>query len=580
MKVKKNLLFTFITIAVMKVNFLNAQMCGSSNLTINKLLTKAQLVVTGKVTDKHSFWNKQKSEIYTKYTIAVNQSSNLNTQKVYVIAEGGTVNDLTYKVFGMPDLKLQNEGVFFLRKAEKPMINNIKSNYFNLIDVALYNEVSNTIENGFSVITVDNFNSILRVKHKAIFSFTQKSKKNYKAKQAIITDVNPKSVAAGNNDVIVIDGNNFGSFAGNAKVSMRSAASFSPSAFFDIKAANVISWTDTKIEFIVPGDELTDNLSGVASGKIQVTNASGSTTTSSQSVEVKYNKKVYDGTSIAMRSKNNDGTIAVYVERQLIDDGALPAVENSLKKWNCATNSNLVYSGIVDGVCETYDGLTVICYDNSLQNPRLGRTRVISRNCTSTGFADLLDADITINPNINWAFTDSINFSQYHFESVLLHELGHAFTLGHVLNSADIMYPIINNSVIKTELTNNDIAGGIDVMSASFVENDCSSFGAIMPHNNAEACNDCLDMPEMTMKNLTKNSVFLSWEQTPGSSSYQIEYRYNGMDWNSYTSNTNHVILFDLQPCTNVEWRLMSSCDNTVMAQSEAAFRFSTSGCQ
>jgi len=146
------------------------------------------------------------------------------------------------------------------------------------------------------------------------------------------------------------------------------------------------------------------------------------------------------------------------------------------------------------------------------------------------------------------------------------------------LNDTYIMYPIIYNGVIKSELTSNDIAGGIDVMSTSIVESDCSSFGAIIPHNNAEACNTCSNMPEMTMKNLTESSVYLSWEEIPGSSSYQIQYRYNGVDWRSYISNTNYVILFDLQPCANVEWRLISFCEDN-NRQSEAVFRFDTAGC-
>jgi len=541
MKLEKSLFFTFLTIAVIKANFLNAQICGSVNLTINKLVNKAELVVTGKVTEKYSFWNKQKSKIYTKYTIDINQSSNFSNESIYVTTEGGTVDDVTYKVFGTPGLNMFSKGVFFLSK---------KNDHYSLIDFANYNATLNIIENGSSILSVDDFNNILNAKHCTTFSFTPKNHKNYKAKQPIIANIIPKSVATGNNEILVISGSNFGNYSGSAKVSMRSAASLDSSVFVDIKASYIKSWTDSKIELIVPGDELTGSSPGAGSGKIQVTNQAGTTTTSLETIEVTYNKKVYNDIPIALRSKDNNGKIAVYVGRQLANDGALPAIKNAIKKWNCATNSNLEYSGIIDDVCENYDGLTVVCYDASLPDLRLGRTRMISRNCSSTGFADLLDADITINPNVDWAFNDSLTYSQYHFESVML------------------------------KLTNNDIAGGLDVMRTSIIENECSSFGAMIPYQNAEECNTCSNAPEISIKNLTESSAFLSWEKTHDTASYQIQYRYDGTDWRSYKSNTNYVIMFDLPPCTNVDWRLTLSCNDNVNPLRETFFNFTTVGCK
>lgn len=69
-----------------------------------------------------------------------------------------------------------------------------------------------------------------------------------------ISAINPLIVATGRDDVLTIKGDNFGSLTGDAKVAMRSAGSLNPSVFENLDPINILSWTDTEIKFIVPGD--------------------------------------------------------------------------------------------------------------------------------------------------------------------------------------------------------------------------------------------------------------------------------------------------------------------------------------
>jgi len=60
----------------------------------------------------------------------------------------------------------------------------------------------------------------------------------------------------------------------------------------------------------------------------------------------------------------------------------------------------------------------------------------------------------------SWQYgTAAPTSSQYDFESVALHELGHAHGLGHIINSTQVMHYSVSNGASKRTLSANDIAG-------------------------------------------------------------------------------------------------------------------------
>lgn len=558
-------------------NLLNAQVCTSNNYTLSKVVDASENIVIGKVVDEQCFWNDASTNIYTKYTIEVEQSLHSKHNVMYVTIEGGTIGDVSFEVFGLPKLVSQSEGIFFLKKDQNFLSNKTNANHFHLLDFAAYNAVTNSIENSNSTLTATDFNKILSSKYKTSFRFVQRNEKHSAIKKASISSIKPSVVAAGNNETLTIIGSGFGTYGGNAKISMKSAGTLNTSVFVDIEAKYIKSWTNSRIQFVVPGDEISSSSQGVATGKVRITDKFGSVTTSTQTVEVQYNKKVYNGVPIRLRSKSNNGAISFYVSKKLIDQGALNAVKNALEIWNCATGSNFIYGGVIDNVCKENDGLNVICYDATVPTFNLAITRVVSRNCNTSNVADQVDADITFNPDFNWSFTDNLRSNQFHFESVLVHELGHAFMLGHVVNNDDVMYPSLTNGLIKTELTNNDIEGGLDVMNNSRSAVKCSSLGPVKSSENSE-CTGCANVGNVKAKNLTKNSVYLNWGMIRNSISYRLRYRINGSFWHQYNGTNNNVILFDLPACTTVECRLFAYCpfENS---KTETIYRFATLGC-
>jgi len=78
------------------------------------------------------------------------------------------------------------------------------------------------------------------------------------------------------------------------------------------------------------------------------------------------------------------------------------------------------------------------------------------------------ELDIVFNDDTNWNYSsDAPEFTEYDFESVAVHELGHGHQFGHVINSNAIMHYSISNSVQNRSLSSNDIDAGADVQSRS-----------------------------------------------------------------------------------------------------------------
>ncbi len=63
------------------------------------------------------------------------------------------------------------------------------------------------------------------------------------------------------------------------------------------------------------------------------------------------------------------------------------------------------------------------------------------------------ELDIEFDSTYNWNYGPGAPaFSQYDFESVAVHELGHGQQLGHVINSAEIVHYSISNGQTKRAL--------------------------------------------------------------------------------------------------------------------------------
>jgi len=150
---------------------------------------------------------------------------------------------------------------------------------------------------------------------------------------------------------------------------------------------------------------------------------------------------------------------------------AVAAFERAMATWSNNTLINWKSNGTT-ATGFAADAVNVVMFDGTLPAGVLGRAT--SRfGGSSTGGCNLTNTvwcvseiDVQFFPDpptagFPWEYGPAApSFSEYDFESVALHELGHAHGLQHVINAGAVMHFAIANGSSARTLSANDIAGG------------------------------------------------------------------------------------------------------------------------
>ncbi|MGB7393976.1 MAG: T9SS type A sorting domain-containing protein, partial [Pricia sp.] len=84
------------------------------------------------------------------------------------------------------------------------------------------------------------------------------------------------------------------------------------------------------------------------------------------------------------------------------------------------------------------------------------------------------EIEVVVNDDYDWYYGDGMpNSSQFDFETVMLHEIGHTQQLGHVINSNEVMHFAVGPGQQKRALSHIDTIGGIFVTDKSADEAVC-----------------------------------------------------------------------------------------------------------
>jgi len=317
--------------------------------------------------------------------------------------------------------------------------------------------------------------------------------------------------------VITIEGQNFGTQGANSTVFFRNAdfapGLFGPQLQMSPVAGDIISWSDTEITVQVPsrnvpnGSGQTNQTAGT--GWIGMRNDNGdvmytSADPTSPGITVNYALTNFfvdnpadlsylpfpvhavlvddanDGVSDGVGFQYSDGNSLTYNGLTFFDNSnARAAFERALRTWRCNTFVNFEVTPDPHPLgANLGDGVNSISFEPLASGVvKQAVTRVRTDECALNSpplifFGQLVDIDIIFSssPSLPYHFgISSLPAGQIDFESLALHEIGHAHGLEHTTTSiTEVMYPLYDPAQLANglhrDLLTNDLDGGNRMM--------------------------------------------------------------------------------------------------------------------
>jgi PKD repeat protein len=475
--------------------------CSLREVGLPQRTASSDLIVEGKVISKNSFWNASNTMIYTANTVEVYKvfKGSLSGSTLEVLTVGGIVGNRMIKADPNLHLVIGDVGVFTLENVKRFNVPSSHKSavpqyeaYASVQGFIKYDLVNMTASDPFRTYTdieAQVYNVVLpaNLTWQTIIPFDIHTTGNANKGQGpqvmapAITNFSPTTVTAGTGTVLTINGTGFGATQGSGTVGFKNADD-GGSTYINPLPTEYLSWSDTQIQVEVPSD--------AGTGTIRVTQ--GTTTTSSQTLTVSYahlnvNFDPGTGTEAYQTDHINDNGSGGYTWRMNTgfdaDASAKASFLRAFDTWRCATGVNWTIGTTTSVNDAISDGTNVICFDNTapLSSGILGVCFSYWSGCASgpniIWYVNELDIIFDEGSNISpltWEYGPSLpSGSEYDFETVAVHELGHGHQLGHVIAPGAIMHFSISNGTSNRSLGVDDEAGGDFVQAKSIVANVC-----------------------------------------------------------------------------------------------------------
>ena len=473
---------------------------------LEDVLTSSQIVVEGKVLSQQSYWDIDDKNIYTVNEIAVFKyfkgTPSLST--ISVVTQGGTVDLEMHRVSNALELETGQMGLFVLEGF--PLNLRQSGSFYRPVDTVLgfFDYDLNTgVANG----TFETFQdiqslydvllSVLGVPYTTILpwdaedaSITPTSSTESALQSDMVSSSNVDfDFNAGVGDIMIITGDDFGDDEGSV---LFEDANSGGRNFIAAIPDQIHLWKSDSIVVEVPYR--------AGTGKIRIDKSTGESLVSSEDVLLGYdhiNVKYTDDNGLKsyetqlVATNGQGGYDFRYQTDFAANDGAANAFTNILETWGCATGVNFNVGDVTDVDEDAADGINIVRFDNGTELG--GSTLAYARSRYSGCYQGdtikwfVYEIEVVVNDDYNWYYGDGQPANnQFDFETVILHEVGHAQQLGHVINSNEVMHFSVGAGQQKRSLSTIDALGGSYVSDKSISESVCN-----VPQMQAQA--SCCD---------------------------------------------------------------------------------------
>jgi hypothetical protein len=438
-------------------------------ISLEQRVNTAAVIIEGEVVNQSCFIDSVSNHIYTVSSLKIFKlfKGTLASHYVSIITRGGTLGNKMERVSGLLQFKQGDIGVFMCELDTKYSIQGFKV-VAGVQGFLQYDIVSGTVSDCFT--TYPSFSEI----HLLVTSITKLNYKqinpfpfipsNQKVNSVGIGSITPSVVSAGTGNTITITGTGFGVNRGVGKVGFKYADNGGQTYIYPL-TAQYKKWTDTEIIVEVP--------TSAGTGKIQVTNGVTATSITTLTVSYARTNEVYEEKVISPNLVDMGGGGYVW---QLQTDfaensNATDAFKRALVNWRCTSLVNWTIGDNTTVDVTDKDGINTVRFDTKKELPQgtLGVTYAYYNSCNGVADWYVNELDMLYSDTANWEFGPASAINKFDFESVCLHELGHAQMLGHVINSNDIMhYAIAPGQNLRS-------IGATNLSGAQFVLNESTS---------------------------------------------------------------------------------------------------------
>ena len=496
-------------------------------------------IVLGKLIEQHSYWDAEHMQIFTLNRIEVTAwlKGHRSDKEVGVITVGGVVDN--WAQISHPSLHLEpwNEYVLFLQGNEREIDDRaLRKTEPNLLQALTYADAQGALTKQSGIFhdlhsePEQTEASLLqriyaltkeRARTPEGFPFSAREGDTFPLKNwrpgiagqhhpghsekgiDAISNFSPNPTNAGTlnpADYITVNGSGFGAVAGSVFYSNADdgGATFTSSG---TPSDNLI-WTPTQVqnkpaERAGTGPIQINGMTSAASLTVNYAHLSVDNTFAGHAQTERQNYKLVDKNAAGGYTFTYNTTFAA-------NTFASDAFLRALNTWRCETLVNFELAGSTTPVAAVgSDGVNVVFFNAALPIGVLGRANsLITASATgacnqfnTVWWADEIDIEFKTNPPAGccgWNFGPGASaFNEFDFESVAVHELGHAHGLGHIISFGEVMHFALANGVDARSLSVNDVAGGSAKMTVNLSPlcfNPAGVNGAMTSYSNTVVC--------------------------------------------------------------------------------------------